>query len=218
MIRKISILTNSFIGINARSWEDLAFIPTNAEPQLDNDFQEVLGVNPVRCYLDNTSLIGVLLTMNNNGIVVNGNVSPEYMKELVPDRNLNIVSIDDSINAVGNDIVTSDHGAIIHEDFSKKSEKLISDALGVEVVRKSIGGIKTVGSGSVVTNKGMIVNPETTDEEIEFLKDFFKVPVKIGTANYGSIFVGSCIIANSKGALVGTNTTPIELGRIDDVL
>ncbi|MHB1492926.1 MAG: translation initiation factor IF-6 [Thermoplasmataceae archaeon] len=218
MIRKISILTNNFIGINARAWEEIAFIPTNSEPQLESDFQEVLGVKPTRCYLDNTGLIGVLLTMNKNGIIVNGNVSPEFIKGLIPDSDINVVSVNDSINAVGNDIVTNDHGAIIHEDFSKKSEKLISDALGVEVVRKTIGGIKTVGSASVVTNKGMLVNPETTDEEIDYLTNFFKVPVKIGTANYGSIFVGSCIIANSKGALVGSSTTPIEIGRIDDVL
>ncbi|EQD75670.1 translation initiation factor IF-6 [mine drainage metagenome] len=95
---------------------------------------------------------------------------------------------------------------------------MISDALGVEVLRQTIGGIKTVGSASIVTNKGMLVNPETNDEEIDQLSKFFKVPVKAGTANYGSIFVGSCMIANSKGALVGWDTTPIEIGRIDDVL
>jgi translation initiation factor 6 (aeIF-6) len=64
----------------------------------------------------------------------------------------------------------------------------------------------------------MIVTPGATEEEIKFLSELFKTNVKAGTANFGSIYVGASILANSKGVLVGADTTPIELGRIDDVL
>jgi translation initiation factor 6 len=36
--------------------------------------------------------------------------------------------------------------------------------------------------------------------------------------NHGSKYVGSGVIANSKGALVGDATTPIEMGRLEDGL
>jgi translation initiation factor 6 len=64
----------------------------------------------------------------------------------------------------------------------------------------------------------MIVTPTVTEEEIAKLTDYFGVQAKPGTANFGSIYVGSSMVANSNGVLVGTKSTPIEIGRIDEVL
>ena len=85
-------------------------------------------------------------------------------------------------------------------------------------MKGTIGGIKTVGSASVLSAKGMLVTPDADEEEMKFLSDLFKVPVKSGTANFGNMYVGSSILANSKGVLVGKDTTPVEIGRIDDIL
>ena len=38
------------------------------------------------------------------------------------------------------------------------------------------------------------------------------------TVNHGCKFISPGIIANSKGALVGNLTTPIEMGKIEDAL
>jgi len=40
----------------------------------------------------------------------------------------------------------------------------------------------------------------------------------VATLNYGTPYLGACAIANSKGAVVGSSSTPIELGRIEDGL
>ena len=50
------------------------------------------------------------------------------------------------------------------------------------------------------------------------LKSLFKVPVAVGTLNYGSRTVGAGILVNTKGAAVGSKTTPIEMGRVEDAL
>ena len=57
----------------------------------------------------------------------------------------------------------------------------------MEVIKTSVGGIKTVGSVSVLTKKGMIVTPTVTEDELEFLSHLFKVEAKPGTANFDSI-------------------------------
>ena len=85
-------------------------------------------------------------------------------------------------------------------------------------MKGTIGGIKTVGSAATLTKKGMLVTPEATEDEMKSLSELFKVPVKEGTANFGNMYVGSSILANSKGVFVGKETTPIEIGRIDDIL
>ncbi|HIJ00688.1 MAG TPA: translation initiation factor IF-6, partial [Candidatus Methanomethylophilaceae archaeon] len=38
------------------------------------------------------------------------------------------------------------------------------------------------------------------------------------TLNYGSAMVGACVVANSKGALVGNISTTIELGHLEEAL
>ncbi|PYB69172.1 MULTISPECIES: translation initiation factor IF-6 [unclassified Thermoplasma] len=215
MIRKTSVLRSNFIGIYAKAWDDVAFITMMADDKTVADFQEVLQVDVRKISIDNSSLIGTMMVMNSNGLIV------PYGSEIAGLGDLdgrNVLQLKDKINAIGNDIIANDHGAIIHKNFSNRSRKEIEDTLGVETIRTTIGNILTVGSAGILTSKGMLVNPETDEDELEFLKDFFKVSVKSGTANFGSIYVGASIVANSKGVLVGKDTTPIEMDRIDDVL
>ncbi len=215
MIKKAVVLRSSFIGIYAKAWDDIAFITKMADDKTVSEFSEILGTDVQRIMIDSSSLIGTMIAMNSNGIIVPYTANESDIKGI---NSRNVLYLKDKINAIGNDIIANDHAAIIHKGFSSKIRQEISDALGVETIKASIGNILTVGSGGILTNKGMLVNPETDDDEIEFLSDFFKVPVKSGTANFGSIYVGSCIVANSKGILVGRDTTPIEIDRIDDVL
>ena len=50
------------------------------------------------------------------------------------------------------------------------------------------------------------------------MREVLKVDVQRSTVNHGSKYIGAGILANSKGALVGDETTPIEMGRIEDGL
>ena len=216
MIKKASILKSNFIGIYARAWDDLVLLPANVEKQEVEEFEETLGVKSRKLFIDNSGLIGTMTVMNSNGIIVPGSASRNDFSEGLNGRN--VLFLNDKINAIGNDIIANDNAAIIHKDFNNTSRKLIEDTLGVEVIKSTIGGIKTVGSAVVVTGKGMLVTPEASDEELEFLSGNFKVQAKAGTANFGNMYLGSSIVANTRGVLVGRDTTPIEIGRIDDIL
>lgn len=216
MIKKLSILDSDFIGVYSRVWDDIALIPKTMPESAEKEFEEILGVKAIRTIIDNSYLIGCLSVMNSNGIILSSSADNGTSQKIYGDRN--VLFLKDKINAIGNDIITNDHAAMIHKSFTESSKKKIEDALGIEVVKGTIGGVKTVGSVGVVTNKGMLVSPETTEEELKKISDLFKVNAKPGTANFGSIFVGSSILANSKGIFVGKSTTPIEIGRIDDSL
>ena len=55
--------------------------------------------------------------------------------------------------------------------------------------------------------------------ELEWIQDILKVDyVGRGTANRGVTSVGACIIANSKGAVIGGDTSGPELLKIEDVI
>jgi translation initiation factor 6 len=216
MIEKFSALSSDFIGVYMRTFEDITYIPVQMDSESESEVGRILGTETQRVMLANSYLIGSMMAGNSNGMVLNSMADKDNLK--IGNGSRNILVLKDKVNAIGNDIVTNDHAAIIHRGFSKTSVKKIEDCLGVEVIKTSIGGIKTVGSVSVLTKKGMIVTPTVTEDEIEFLSNLFKVEAKPGTANFGSIYVGSSIVANSTGVLVGTKSTPIEIGRIDEVL
>ncbi|EDY34536.1 translation initiation factor eIF-6, putative [Aciduliprofundum boonei T469] len=214
MIKKISINGSPFVGVYASCNNSIAVLP-NIEINEDI-FKKTLNVETFKTTLGGSPLIGSLIVMNSKGAVVTNFASDEDVSFLFD--KINVFFVEDKINAIGNDILTNDKAALVHVDFDKETIKYIEDALDVEVVKGEIGGIKTVGSAAVVTNKGMLVHPNVKDEEIEFLKNLFGVPVYISTANYGSLYVGASIVANDYGAIVGDKTSNVEVDRIENAL
>src|SRR3972149_95784 len=122
------------------------------------------------------------------------------------------------LNAVGNNVLCNDQGAVVHPGYDDDAIAIISDVLGVPAVPGTIAGIRTVGSVAGATNRGVLCHPHAKPGEIEAGREALKVPVLITTANYGAAQVGACMVANSRGAVVGSRTTPIELGRIEEGL
>ena len=70
----------------------------------------------------------------------------------------------------------------------------------------------------MATNKGLLVHPRISEEEIAVLEALFGLPVDVGTVNLGSPLVGSGVLANSHGYFAGIGTSGPELGRIEDAL
>jgi translation initiation factor 6 len=217
MIRKLSTFESDFIGVFAKVFNDFAFIPRNIPEEIRLSIEETLKVKTAGVIIDNFSLVGTMLAFNSNGIVVSGlSHKDDFSGVDIGDRRL--IFLKDRLNAIGNNIITSDKVAIIHPSFTESSERVIADTLGVEVIKSPIAGVKTVGSVAVLNNKGMLVSPEATEDEIKNLSEIFHIQVKTGTANYGSYYIGASILANCNGIMVGNATTSIELGRIDDTL
>jgi len=94
----------------------------------------------------------------------------------------------------------------------------IKKTLDVPVFKGTIGSLKTVGMAAGVTNKGLLCHPKASDEEKSQLENVFGVNVMIGTVNHGSPVIGSGLVANTKGAIIGNHTTGIEMGRIEEAL
>ena len=69
-----------------------------------------------------------------------------------------------------------------------------------------------------VTNEGGICHPEIANEERELMEETLQVPFQEGTVNFGMPLVGAGIVASSKGAVCGRQSTGIELGRVEEAL
>jgi translation initiation factor 6 len=119
-------------------------------------------------------------------------------------------------NALGNNVLANDVGALVHPGLSENATARIGEALRVPVIRGTVAGLGTVGMAAVATNKGVVVHPRATEAEVGVLHDTFKVPVHRSTANFGVPIVGACVTANSRGFLAGTPTTPVEFVHLQE--
>ena len=204
------------IAVFATASENLAFTAADASPEFERTLGEALGVDVIKVFVAGSHEVGSLIAMNSNGAVVTNMADDDEMAAI--EAHIPCMRLDDQLNAAGNNILVNDHGAIVSPEYSEATARAIGEALGVEAVRSSIGGINTVGSACRVTNKGCACHMDATDEEIALIKDVLGVECIRTTVNHGVRSVGAGIIANSKGAVVGDQTTPIEMGKIEDAL
>lgn len=205
-----------FLGVYCRTNESLAFVPNDSDPSFLSDFEEVLSVKAGRTTIAGTNLIGALVAMNSYGAVFTS-LAADFEMEVFSNH-MKVARVDDKLNAVGNNILVNDNGAIVNPEVEDATLRLIERTLQVECVRATLAGHKTVGSACIATNKGVLCHPETKRSEFDLIRSVLKVAPAIGTLNYGSPMLGASIVANSKGGIVGFRSTPIELGRVEDAL
>jgi len=208
---------NPNLGVFCRTNNDLAFIRKGLSKKVKKKIISVLEVDLIELSIADATIIGSLLAINSKGAVVTDFVDIDAVK-VIKDQGLDVCIIRDKINAAGNDILVNDKGALVHPDLQDKSVKYIKDTLKVPVYHGTIGSLKTVGMAAVVTNKGLLCHPKASDEEKGILEKVFDVNVMIGTVNHGSPVIGSGLVANTKGAIIGNLTTGIEMGRIEEAL
>ena len=177
----------------------------------------ILNTKVVELCIADSTIIGSLLMMNSHGAVVT-EFADAVTQQLIAHQGLQVFPIKDVINAAGNDILANDHGALVHPDLKPATVKKISDTLGVPVHKGTIAQLGTVGMAAVVTNKGCLCHPKVTKEEKQLMEKVFDVEVMIGTVNHGFPMIGSGLVANSNGAIIGNMTTGIEMGRIEEAL
>ena len=217
MFQLLDFHENPNIGVYCRANDSIVFLQKNLLKRVKNKISSALDTSIVELSIADSTIIGSLLALNSHGAVVTDFADKETVDK-IKEQGLDVFAIKDVINAAGNDILVNDNGALIHPDIGDHSMKKIGETLGVPVQRGTIASLKTIGMAAVVTNKGCLCHPKVTDEEKKQLEKLFDVNVMIGTVNHGVPMIGSGLIANTKGAIIGNLTTGIEMGRIEEAL
>ena len=145
-------------------------------------------------------------------------VTPDNIQNL-DSLDLRIAEVKDHFYALGNLVLANDFGAVVSPLIDSKTSKQIEDTLDVEVNKTRIANSDLVGSLAFTTNLGVLVTPFASDEEIDELKSLLKVEKgNIGTINLGQPFIAAGILANTRGCVVGNDTTGLETVRISQTL
>lgn len=194
-----------------------ALVPIDAPKKLEEKIAETLKVDVFRVSVANSRLLGVLVCGNNNGVILPRNVTEDEVKQIKSIASNVAVLEELKETGLGNLVLTNDNGCIVSSLLPDDVVKKISETLGVECVEGSIGGAPFVGSMAVVTNKGLAVPPFVSEEDLRRLENVFKVQAGFLTVNKGRMFLRSGLVANTKGALAGSETTGHELMQIQRI-
>ncbi|MDD1736971.1 MAG: translation initiation factor IF-6 [Methanothrix sp.] len=214
--KRIKIAGSSLLGVFARCTEKVVIVPQEVGEADRLALEDGLKVEAVRALAGIGSVLGSLVAANSNGFLVTHHAGNEVLKAL---REYGRVArLPARINAAGNVILVNDSAALVHPGLSSRACEAVEQTLGVKVEKGTIGGLKTVGMAGVATNKGLLLHPRVSEEEIAVLERLFELPVDVGTVNLGSPLVGSGVLANSRGYFAGEDTSGPELGRIEDAL
>ncbi|NVM19174.1 MAG: translation initiation factor IF-6 [Candidatus Lokiarchaeota archaeon] len=173
--------------------------------------------------INNSNLIGVYTASNKYGAIVPHIIREDelqqlknYSKELNSGYQVGVLNSLD--NAFGNLILCNDKGAII-SSFLKEYKEQIEDTLKVEAVVYEFVNNNLPGSISLSNNKGCLVHPLTTDEEIEIISEILKVEeTDVSTVNRGIPYLSSGAIANDQSGIFGNKCTGPEMMRLTNVL
>ena len=215
MPKLLAIKGVPLIGLYIRVTENFAIIGVNDEKAVES-LKEELGVDVVITTVMGSELVGALVCANSNGVIVNSRISKKEFEKIR--KVAEVKEIDSNVTCLGNVVCLNDRGAIIHPEIDNGIEKAVNDFLDVEVVRGTIGGVKTVGMSAVITNRGGLLNPNASEWEIKKVESVMKVDVEKGTVNFGVELVGTGLVANTRGYIAGKDTTGFELGLIEEAL
>ncbi len=219
-IIKAKVFGQSVVGVYLASNSSFALYPPRTLEPLLQKFKDCLKKPFYPLTINNSNLLGVYIASNKYGIIVPHIIREDELDDLKSFVNGStqigvLKSID---NAFGNLILCNDKGAIV-SSFLKAYRNKIEEILNVETVVYEFANYYLPGSISLTNNKGCLVHPLSTDEEVDYITSILKVnEVDVSTVNRGIPYLNSGAIVNDKSGIFGEDCTGPELMRLTSVL
>jgi translation initiation factor 6 len=207
----IDIYRSPNIGIFLRANERFLLVPKGIAQTKADKLCQGLEVTAVPTSIGESRLLGVLTAMNSNGILVSRLAEEIEVGEIRAATGLNVYRLESKLTAVGNLVAANDKCALVSPALDARAVSQVRDVMGTEVLRTAIGEYYQVGSFVVATNSGAAVYPGLDENEVGKLGSALGVEAYPTSVNSGVPYVASGLIANSKNAIVGSQTTGPEL-------
>jgi len=201
---------NIHIGVTIYNTENFALVPIEAPKSLTNLISNTLDVEVIKVA---ERIIGTLIVGNSEGFVISNVISREVMEQ-IETTGLPIYQAPEFF-AFSNVALVNDYGGLISPIIPATIREKIQSILKVPLTTRTLANSDLVGSLGYITNYGGLLTPQANEEEISFAKKILNLQeIGVGSINKGSEFIASGIIGNTKGMLIGRETTGIEIMEI----
>ena len=216
-----NLFNSPYSGVFCSTNDMLTLVPPGIPDDDVKDISEALDTEVSTITVGGSRVVGTLIAMNNNGLIVSNLITSrelEKLESIISNLNLKIGVLPERSNAIGNNFLVNDKGGFCNERLGSQTKSLAGEVLGINIISSSLNSMENIGMIACLTNEGGICHPEITNEERELMEETLQVPFQEGTVNFGMPLVGAGIVASSKGAVCGRQSTGIELGRVEEAL
>jgi len=126
---------------------------------------------------DRLTAVGNIIVANDNGAIINPNVSNTSMKIIKKTLDVEVEkSTIAGFDIVGSAVAATNKGALVHPDASEDEIKLIEDVLDVPTEIGTVNrGVKLVGACIIANSNGVIVGNKTTGPELARIDQVFNL-------------------------------------------
>lgn len=208
---------NPNVGLYGYANDKYCLIGREVPEKLHKKIEETLNVKLITMTIAGTSLLGVFLNGNNKVLLVPSIAFPQEL-EILDKHKIKYKVIDTKYTCLGNNMIINDKAALISNEYGARESKQVSDALGFDMVQAKIANHSILGSLAVLNKNGILCHHDILESEAKVLKKVFKLEIHTGTVNMGTPFVGSGILCNSKGMIIGDLSGGPEIINADQAL
>lgn len=207
----IDVYKNPNIGLFLKANDKVLLVPKGLAPTKCERLSRDLEVSLCPTSIGGSRLLGPLASINGNGVLVSRMAEQQEIREIASGTGINVARLESRYTAVGNLVAANDKHALVSPVLEAKAVSQVRDILDAEVERVSLHQYYQVGALVVATNSGAAVFPELDEREVEKIGTCLGVEAYPTPINGGVPFVASGLVANTKNALAGNQTTGPEL-------
>lgn len=210
---------SSNVGLFMFANEKFALVGNEVPLEEVKKIQKTFEVPVHRITIAGTSLVGVFVAGNDDKIIIPSIIFDEEKKQL-DDLGIKYDVLDSKLTCFGNNMVVSKNIVLVSEEYSIEQAKKIGQIFDLDVKQINIAGINTVGALIVLNNiksKGLVSN-EITEEELDNLASILDYELTPNTVNMGGLQIGSGVVCNSKGFLMGKASGYPEIQNTEEGL
>ena len=212
---KTSFNSNPNIGLYGIATDEYCLLGLDVPKKSAEKISKTLEVPIYRLNICGTSLWGVFCAANNNCLLVPSIAFDSELRALKK-LGINYKVIRTKQTALGNNILCNNTGCLVNPEFSADTKKEIRLALNVKLRPGTIAGLEHVGALGAVNQTAGVVHQDVTKEEIEYLGDALEIDISTGTISFGTPYIRSGLLVNSKGFAISSSSTPIEIQNVYD--
>ncbi len=208
---------NPNIGLFCYATNKYCLVPPKFPDKLKKDFEKVFNVPVYEIKAAGTDLLGVFFSGTDDCLLVPKIMFDTELKQLETFK-IKYKVINSELTALGNNLLIENGVCIANPDYKETVLKDIEKSLKIKVKTGKISELNIVGSMAVANDKGCLVSADIEEFEKKFLKNNLKLNVTTGTVNFGSPYIGSGIVCNNNGFVVGDISGGPEIQNMDIAL
>lgn len=221
-ILKTELFGRSLIGVFMEVNNSFVLYPSSLNKSDLNKVKEIFNVPCYSFTINNSKLLGIYSASNENGIILPHIIRDDEIESLNESlknegNSIHVEALKSRDNTFGNLILCNDNGAII-SPLLRPFKKTIENVLDVETVIYDFAGMILPGSISLANNKGCLIHPLATDDDIEYISSILQVETDVSTINRGTPYLSAGAAVNDSFGVFGSKTTGPEMMRLTNVL